>query len=274
VVTDISRRKVLSIVAAGAGGLVAKASGLMPEIALAAEAPTPAGPTSSSAGVTTEGNMIIEQFDRAAIGRALGEAQADKEGRLLWAALERDGMLARPSLAYGSRAHLRSDPQLRGHFVAIPFSDGLGRSAKLYHGLEAQGGLKSFVMRWDDVDQTNVSIFDVQSGTVRRRSTVLLGADASTIVFADGSRRVIRTPGRGRPPGLAAPLADCSLEGVMCSIVCDLVVGLSCAYEATVVCVGLGMLCPPCGVVCEVVAIVMCSVVTSYSCYYVCRPCG
>ena len=55
--TTISRRKVLSIVAASAGGLVAKASGLMPEIALAGEAPR------SAAATTTEGNMVLEQFD-------------------------------------------------------------------------------------------------------------------------------------------------------------------------------------------------------------------
>ena len=265
---DISRRKVLSIVAAGAGGLVAKASGLMPEIALAGETPT------SAAATTTEGNMVIEQFDRAAIGRALGDARADKEGRLLWAALERDGMLAQPSLAYGSRAHLKTDPQLRGHFVAVPFSDGLGRSAKLYHGLEALGGLKSFAMRWNDVDQRNVEVLEARSGAARLRSRVLLGTDEATIVFADGSRHVIRTSGRGRPPGLAAPLADCGVEGVMCAVVCGVTVGFSCWYESTVVCLGLGALCPLCGAICEVVTVIMCGAVTAYSCYYVCMPCG
>jgi hypothetical protein len=267
-VTDLSRRKVLSIVAAGAGGLVAKASGLMPEIALAGE------PPSSGAGATTEGNMVIEQLDRAAIGRALGDARADGAGRLLWAALESDGMVAQPGLAYGSRAHLKTDPRLRGHFVAMPFSDGHGRSAKLYHALEAQGGLKSFVLRWNDVDQRTVEVFDVQSGAARRRSTVFLGTAEATIVFADGTRKVIRTSGRGRPPGLAAPNADCGVEGVMCSIVCALTVELSCLYESTVVCGGLTIICPLCGAVCEVVTVVMCSVVTAYSCYYVCKPCG
>ena len=268
-VTDISRRKVLSIVAAGAGGLVAKASGIMPEIALAGDMPTPATP-----GGETEGNLVIEPFDRGAISRALGNARADREGRLLWAGLEKDGMRAQPSLAYGSRAHLRTDPRQQGQFIAVPFSDGRGHSAKLYHGLEAQGGLKSFVMRWDDADQNSVEVLDVRAGATRRRSRVLLGANESTIIFADGSRQIIRAPGRGRPPGLAAPMADCNVQGVMCSIVCDLVVGLSCAYEATVVCVGLAAICPPCGVVCEVVSVIMCSVVASYSCYYVCRPCG
>lgn len=266
--TSISRRKVLSIVAASAGGLVAKASGLMPEIALAGEAP------SSGAATTTEGNMVLEQFDSAAIGRAIGDARADKEGRLLWAALERDGMRAQPNFAYGSRAHLASDPQVRGHFVAVPFSDGFGRSAKLYHGLEAQGGLKSFVMRWNDVDQKTVDFFDVQTGAARQRSTVFRGTAESTIVLADGSRHVIRTPGRGRTPGLAAPSAACPVEGVICAIVCGVTVGFACWYETAVVCVGLGILCPPCGVICEVVSFVMCGVVTATSCYYVCRPCG
>jgi len=267
-VTDISRRKVLSIVAAGAGGLIAKASGLMPEIALAGE------PPGSTAGTLTEGNMVIEQFDQAAVGRAIGAARADEQGRVLWAALEKDGMRPQPSLAYGSRAHIKTNPQLAGHFVAVPFSDGRGRYAKLYYGLEALGGLKSFVMRWNDADQKSVEVFDVQSGAARRRSRVLLGTDESTIDFADGSRRVIRTPGRGRPPGLAAPAADCGVEGVMCTVVCTLTVELSCLYESSVVCVGLAAICPPCGAVCEVVTIVMCSVVTAYSCYYVCRPCG
>jgi hypothetical protein len=267
-VPDISRRKVLSIVTAGAGGLVAKASGLMPEIALAGETP------SSIAATTTEGNLVIEQFDQAAIARALGDARSDRDGRLLWAALESDRMVAQSSLAYGARAHLKTDPQVRGHFVAVPFADGLGRSAKLYHGLEAQGGLKSFVLRWKEVDQRAVEVFDVQAGAARRRSTVFLGTAESTIVFADGSRRVIPTPGRGRPPGLAAPAADCGVEGVICAISCALVVELSCLYESSVVCGGLTLICPPCGAVCEVVTIVMCSVVTSYSCYYVCRSCG
>jgi hypothetical protein len=218
--------------------------------------------------------MVIEQFDRATIGRALGDARSDKAGRLLWAALEIDGMTAQPSLAYGSRAHLKTDPHVRGHFVAVPFADGRGRSAKLYHGLEAQGGLKSFVVRWNDVDQRTAEVFDVQSAAARRRSTVFLGTAESTIVFADGSRRVVRPAGRGRPPGLAAPNADCGVEGVMCAISCALVVELSCLYESSVVCGGLALICPPCGAVCEVVTVIMCSVVTSYSCYYVCRPCG
>lgn len=273
--TDISRRKVLSIVAAGAGSLVAKASGLMPEIALAGETPSSAGLTPGSAGATTtEGNMVIEQFDRAAIGRALGEVRAVKEGRLLWAALERDGMRAQPSLAYGSRAHLRTDPQVRGHFIAVPFSDGLGRSAKLYHGLEALGGLKSFVMRWNDVDQRNVEFLEARSGAARLRSRVLLGTDEATIVFADGSRHVMRSSGRGRPPGLAAPSADCGVDGVMCAVVCGVTVGWACWYESSVVCVGFAALCPPCGLICEAVSVIMCGAVTAYSCYYVCSPCG
>jgi len=36
--TDISRRKVLAIIAAGVGSVAAKASGLMPEIAMARNA--------------------------------------------------------------------------------------------------------------------------------------------------------------------------------------------------------------------------------------------
>jgi len=267
-VTDISRRKVLSIVAAGAGGLIAKASGLMPEIALAGE------PPGSTAGTLTEGNMVIEQFDQSAVGRAIAAARADRQSRLLWAALEKDGMRPQPSLAYGSRAHIKTDPQLAGHFVAVPFIDGRGRSAKLYYGLEAQGGLKSFVTRWNDVDQKSVEVFDVQSGAARRRSKVLLGTDEATIEFADGTSHVIRTRGQGRPPGLAAPSADCTAQGVVCAVICGTVVGFGCWYESTVVCVGLGLLCPPCGVVCEVVSVIMCGIVTSTSCYYVCRPCG
>lgn len=266
--TDISRRKVLSIVAAGAGGLIAKASGLMPEIALAGE------PPGSTAGTLTEGNMVIEQFDQAAVGRAIAAARGDRQSRVLWTALERDGMRPQPSLAYGSRAHIKTDPQLAGHFVAVPFIDGRGRSAKLYYGVEAQGGPKSFVMRWNDADQKTVDFFDVEVGAARRRSTVSLGTDESTIVLADGSRHVIRTPGRGRAPGLAAPSADCPVEGVVCAIVCGVTVGYACWYETTVVCVGLAMICPPCGVVCEVVSFVMCGVVVATSCYYVCRPCG
>ena len=266
--TDISRRKVLAIVAASAGGLVAKATGLMTEIALAGETPD------SAAATLTEGNMVIEPFDQSAVGRAIGAARSDGQSRLLWAALERDGMRPHASLTYGARAHIKSDPRLAGHFVAVPFSDGRGRSAKLYYGLEAQGGLKSFVTQWNDVDQKSGEVFDVQSGAVRRRSRVLVGSDESTIDFADGSRHVIRTSPRGRPPGLAAPSADCNAEGVVCAVICGTVVGFGCWYESTVVCVGLGLLCPPCGVVCEVVSVIMCGIVTSYSCYYVCRPCG
>ncbi len=266
--TGISRRKVLAIVAAGAGGLVAKASGIMPEIALAGE------PTSSALTTTTEGNMVIEQFDQAAIGRAIGAARADAQGRLLWAALDRDGMRPQPSFAYGARAHIKTDPQLAGHFVAVPFSDGRGRSAKLYYGLEAQGGLKTFVTRWNDVDQKTVEVLDVQAGAARRRSRVLIGADEATIDFADGTRHVIHTSAGGRPPGLAAPSAECTAQGVVCAVVCGTVVGFGCWYESSVVCFGLGLLCPPCGVVCEVVSVIMCGVVVSTSCYYVCRPCG
>jgi hypothetical protein len=267
-VTSISRRKVLSIVAAGAGGLVAKASGLMPEIALAGET------TSSGMTSTTEGNIVIEHFDQPAIGRAIGAARADAQGRLLWAALETDGMRPQMNFAYGARAHIKTDPQLAGHYVAVPFSDRRGRSAKLYYGLEAQGGLKSFITRWNDDDQKAVEVFDVQAGVARRRSRVLIGIDEATIDFAGGARHVIHTTGAGRPPGFAAPSAECNAQGVVCAVVCGTVVGFGCWYESTVVCVGLGILCPPCGAVCEVISVIMCGIVASTSCYYVCRPCG
>jgi hypothetical protein len=259
---------VLSIVAAGAGGLVAKASGIMPEIAIAGE------PSGLTGATTTEGGLVIEAFDQAALSHAIGDARSNREARVLWETLEADGMRAQPGLAYGSRAQIKTNPQLRGHFVALPFTDGRGRSAKLYHALEAQGRLKSFVARWDDADQRTVDVLDVRAGAARRRSRVLVGSDESTIDFADGSRKVVRTGGRGRPPGLAAPVADCGVGGVMCAISCGLVVELSCVYESTVVCGGLALICPPCGAFCAVVTVVMCSVVTSYSCYYVCGPCG
>jgi len=85
-------------------------------------------------------------------------------------------------LAYGSRAHIKTNPQLAGHFVA-GIHRRRGASAKLYYGLEAQGGLKSFVTRWNDADQKSVEVFDVQSGAARRRSRVLLGTDESNDRF-------------------------------------------------------------------------------------------
>ena len=102
--TDISRRKVLAIIAAGVGSVAAKASGLMPEIAMARNADGPA-----AQGVTPEGNLAIEELDRDGIAQLIAEGQLNADTRALWQLLEKDGLRPQPQLGYGARAHLRRD---------------------------------------------------------------------------------------------------------------------------------------------------------------------
>lgn len=266
--TDISRRKVLAIIAAGVGSVAAKASGLMPEIAMARNADAPA-----AQGVTPEGNLAIEELDRDGIAQLIAEGQLNADTRALWQLLEKDGLRPQPQLGYGARAHLRTDPKLRGHFVAVPFSNGAGLSATVYGGVDAYGERKLFATRWHDVDRSTVDVFDVKAGRASRRSRVTIGANEAVIELVDGTRRTVRMPAR-RGPGLAAPSADCSVDGVWCALACETAVGLACWAESLVVCAGIAPLCPPCGVVCAVVTVIMCGVVTTVSCYYVCHPCG
>ncbi len=266
--TDISRRKVLAIIVAGVGGLATRAGGLVPEIAMVRSAEGTA-----ARDVTPGGNLAIEQLDRAEIYRHIGEAQQQSDSRALWQLLVKDGLRPQPQLAYGARASLRSDPNLRGHFVAVPFSSGSGQSATLYQGIDAYGAPKLFATRWNDADTSTVDVFDVKAGRASRRSRVKIGANESVIELIDGTRRTVPMPAH-RGPGLAAPSADCSVDGVFCALACEISVGLVCWAESLVVCAGLTPLCPPCGVICAVVTVIMCGVVTTFSCYYVCRPCG
>ena len=74
--------------------------------------------------------------------------------------------------------------------------------------------------------------------------------------------------------GLASVAAGpCSLNGLACALPCGTVVEWSCVYEFGVVCGGITALCPPCGGFCELVTIVVCTVTSIVSCYYVCHPC-
>ena len=265
---DISRRKVLAIIATGVGGVAAKAGGLMPEIAMARNADAPA-----SQGVTPGGNLAIAEFDRPEVARLIGEAQRNADSRALWQLLQKDGLHPQPQLAYGARAYLRNDPKLRGHFLALPFSSGAGQSAALYQGVDAYGAPKLFATRWNDADTSTVDVFDVNGGRASRRSRVRIGTNESVIELVDGTRRTVPMPAR-RGPGLAAPSADCGVNGVWCALACELTVGLACWAESLVVCAGVAPFCPPCGVICAVVTVIMCAVVTTVSCYYVCQPCA
>ena len=96
------------------------------------------------------------------------------------------------------------------------------------------------------------------------------------VEFADGRRK-----GADLSPlihegkaGLASVVAGpCSLNGLACQLACGTIVEWSCIYEFSVACGGVSVICPPCGIFCELITIVVCSVSTMISCHYICEPC-
>src|SRR2546428_13313852 len=99
--TDISRRKVLAIIAAGVGSVAAKASGPRPEMAMARNSDAPA-----AQGVTPEGNLAIEELDRGGSAQLIADGQLNADTRAHWQLREKYDLQPKPQLAYGARAHL------------------------------------------------------------------------------------------------------------------------------------------------------------------------
>lgn len=264
-----SRRSVLRLLGTSTATV---AVGLVPELGLRPKSP----PVDDAGFERPTKNLRTRRLDSAALAGAIRRARDFDEAAALWGGLLGQGLNPDLDLAYGSEAHLASDPGLGGHFIAIPFADAENGRAKLYYGVEAGGRVKSFASLWRTDDPQHVEVRAVESDRPVRRSTIAFRDEDAIVSFADGRRKVVRThPGHtGHGRGLASAVASpCGLNGVVCTVACELVVGLSCFAESTVVCLGVSLLCPPCGAICEVVTIVMCTVVTSYSCYYVCEPC-
>src|SRR2546428_13330460 len=102
--TDISRRKVLAIIAAGVGSVAAKASGLMPEIAMARNADAPAAQR-----VTPAGYLAIEAVDRGGIAQLIADAQPNADTRALWLHIANLSLHPQPPLASRPPAHPPAD---------------------------------------------------------------------------------------------------------------------------------------------------------------------
>lgn len=264
----LSRRNFVISVGAVVSGAAAKAAGLLPETALAAQVAPPAG-------VLTSKDIKIRDFSGEDLGRAFSTWRAAGEGRALWSESRRRGLDLDLSAARGTWAHARPHAPEEGFVVMIPLAGRGDVAGRLIFGMDVRGKAKSVLTTWS-VDRPDVvSVYGAPAGErPQKRSTVTFVNDAAFVDYPDGSRKVVRArPSSGKGPGLAAPLADCGLNGIWCNIACDLAVGLACTIESAVVCVGVSALCPPCGAVCTAISFVVCTVTTTVSCYYVCQPC-
>lgn len=264
----LSRRTFVISATAAMSALAARAAGLIPESALAAQvAPPP--------GVVTSKDIKMRELTPDEVGHALSAWRSTPEGRALWAESRRRGLDIDLAAARGSWAHVRPHAPDEGFVVLVPLMAGGDMAGRFIFGRDVRGEAKSMLTTWASGRSDVVSVYEAPGGeAIVRRSTVTFVNDAALVEFPDGSRKTVRArPSSAKGPGLRAPLADCGLNGVWCSIACDLTVGLSCSATAAVVCVGVSPLCPPCGLVCAVITVVVCSVTTSFSCYYVCQPC-
>lgn len=266
----VSRRSALRLI--GSSG-TAMAVGLIPELGLTAPGRA-YGDDDGYENLTK--NLRARGLKGSELSTEVDLARADAKGGVLWNALTVDGLRPEFQLAYGTRARLGNEGGYSGHFVAVPFASGDGRRAKLYYGVDMLGKHVAFASEWNATSPEIINVSEARGSLVSRRSTVRMAGETAVVDFADGRRkRADLSPliHQGKA-GLASVAADpCSLNGLACVLACGTVVEWSCLYEFSVVCGGITALCPPCGGFCELVTIVVCTVTSIVSCYYVCQPC-
>jgi hypothetical protein len=195
---------------------------------------------------------------------------------VLWDDLAARGFRPELQLAYGTRARLGDDDGYSGHFVAVPFASGDGRRAKLHYGVDMLGNHVAFASEWNAASPETIKVSEARGSLAAQRSTVRVAGETAVVEFADGRRKsadlspLIHQGKAGLASVAAGP---CNLNGLACALVCGAIVEWSCAFEFSVACVGVTALCPPCGGFCALVTLVVCSLSTIVSCYYVCQPC-
>jgi hypothetical protein len=221
-------------------------------------------------------NLRVRRLEGGELSTEVDGARADDQGRVLWEALTSRGLRPESQLAYGTRARLGDEGGYSGYFVAIPFASGDGRRAKLHYGIDMLGKHVAFASEWQATSPEIIDVSEVRGSRPFRRSTVRVAGETAVVEFADGrlkSADLSPLIHQGKA-GLASVAAGpCSVNGLACVLACGTVVEWSCVYEFSVVCGGITALCPPCGGFCELVTIVVCTVTSIVSCYYVCQPC-
>ncbi len=129
------------------------------------------------------------------------------------AAMQSRGMQPDLHLAYGTDAYLASDRALSGYFAMVPFANERGDRARLYYGLEAGGGTKSFANVWDAHSADTTDVFDVMARRPRRRSTITFSAEDALVRYvgvarsASASTRSMVRAGAASPRG-SRPIVD------------------------------------------------------------------
>lgn len=221
-------------------------------------------------------NLRVRSLKGSELSTEVDRARADARGGVLWNDLTTRGLRPEIQLAYGTRVRLGDDSGYSGHFVAVPFASGDDRRAKLYYGVDMLGKHVAFASEWHATSPEIINVSEARGSLASRRSTVRVAGETAVVEFTDGRRKsadlspLIHQGKAGLASVAAGP---CSLNGLACALACGTVVEWSCLYEFSVVCGGITALCPPCGAFCEVVTIVVCTVTTIVSCYYVCQPC-
>lgn len=266
----VSRRSALRLI--GSSG-TAMAVGLIPELGLTASG---RGHGDDAGYENLTKNLRVRGLKDSELSTEVDRARADGKGGVLWNDLAARGLRPELQLAYGTRARLGDDGGYSGHFVAVPFASGDGRRAKLHYGVDMLGKHVAFASEWNATSPEIINVSEARGSLAYRRSTVRVAGETAVVEFADGRRKsadlspLIHQGKAGLASVAAGP---CSLNGLACVLACGTVVEWSCLYEFSVVCGGITALCPPCGGFCELVTIVVCTVTSIVSCYYVCQPC-
>jgi hypothetical protein len=265
---NVSRRSALRLL--GSSG-TAMAVGLFPELGLRGGG----GEEDDDGFEPLTRNLLTRPLRVTEIASESARARSDDEAGVLWRDLTSRGLEPDLGVAYGTRARLREDRTLAGQFLAVPFADGRDRRAKLYYGSDMLGKRVAFASEWKANAPEVIDLRDVKGGHATRRSTVKIAGEHVDVEFGDGRRKSadLTFLHQGRRGSASVAADGCSLNGLACTLACGTVIEWSCLYEFSVACVGVTAICPPCGGVCEIVAIVVCTVTSLVSCYYVCQPC-
>jgi hypothetical protein len=259
-VDEISRRKVLSIVAAGAGGLVAKASGLMPEIAL------------GGAGAR---KIQARQLLGSELQTAVADARRNAAGGGTFRSLIALGFRPVPHAVAAVEAN-DIDGTHYGSMVLMDLTDGAGRRARFIHRVSPNPITGAAL--WSSADPSRIEVHEADAGGLRHTSTLTTRPDRSTLVEWTDGRRTVIPP---RPPelssiasaegraGLSAPVSDWVQ---VCQWICELGWEITCGLVFVVACTVCGVeTLGLCIIFCAVVGIVTCYTTARTWCYTACN---
>lgn len=261
----ITRRRLMTI----AGAVSAGVAGLLPERQLVqAGSGTDAG---EFTGVTMR-DFVLDEVGPREARSMLDRTRSDPQARPLWAYMAENGLAPQLDGLWAARGHFAQVANREGFGIVVPVARGGVLVGKLVVGRGVDGQSKTG-LALQGVDGI-VEAHTAPEGVARRNSTVRFGDGSATVTYHDGATKVVPVPRHVKPKGLASLAAGpCNVDCFSCAVICGTTCSFACGFEAFVVCAGADLLCPPCGLICNVFFLLVCGVVCSVGCFEVCTPC-